>query len=147
MQNLTMKKALFTFCISLLLVACSKSDNIDKTCNYLLNVGVDLRVNLNFPKYSELQFISNAVYDETQGNKGIIIMNTGTGYAAWDASDPNHAPNTCSTLQISGAEAICNCEDNKYSLFTGQPLENETLRCGLKPYRVEVNGNELFISN
>lgn len=129
------------------LFSCSDSDNADKTCNYLLNVGVGLNINLNLPKYTQLQFISNAVYEETQGNKGIIIMNTGTGYAAWDASDPNHSPNTCSTLEISGAEAICGCEDNKYSLFTGQPLENPDLKCGLKPYRVEVNSSELFISN
>ena len=43
---------------------------------------------------------------------------------------------------------ICGCDDNnKYSLFTGQPLENPELRCGLKPYFVESSGNSLFISN
>lgn len=142
-----MKRTLLSLSFLALLIACSDSDNADKTCNYLLNVGVNLRVDLNLPVYSQLQFISNPVYDDSQGNKGIIIMNTGTGYVAWDASDPNHAPNSCSTLQISGVEAICGCEDNKYSIFTGQPLENGSLRCGLKPYRVEVSGNELFISN
>ena len=36
---------------------------------------------------------------------------------------------------------------NKYSLFTGQPLENTELRCGLTTYFVESNGNTLYISS
>lgn len=142
-----MKKALLLLLFMFLLISCSKNNN-DVNCNYLLNVGVNANLNLNLPKYSPLNFISNAIYEEGYGNKGIIVMNTGTGFAAWDASDPNHVPNSCSTLEIVGAEGVCECEDgNTYSLFTGQPLSNPNLTCGLKAYRVEQSGNLLIISN
>ena len=50
-------------------------------------------------------------------------------------------------MSITGLEAQCNCPDeNTYSLITGQSLD-VALECGLKAYRVEVNGNILFISN
>ena len=142
-----MKKIIFGLLFLLLFSNCSKN-NTDINCNYLLNVGVNANLNLNLPQYSQLAFISNAVYVSGYGNKGIIVINTGTGFAAWDASDPNHSPNSCSTLEIVGAEAVCGCEDgNTYSLFTGQPLSDSGLTCGLKAYRVEQSGNSLLISN
>ena len=82
------------------------------------------------------------------GNGGIIVTNSGTGFLAWDASDPNHISNpSCSTMSIiGGIEGLCNCQDeNSYSLITGQSL-NIALECSLKPYRVELNGNTLLIS-
>ena len=144
-----MKNLLICSILCVSLFSCSKSNNVDRNCNYLLNVAVNTSVNMSLPQYSQLQFISNSVYVPNAGNKGIIVMNTGTGFMAWDAADPNHSPNTCSTLEIvGGTEGVCGCEDaNKYSLFTGQPLENPELRCGLKNYRVEVSGNNLLISN
>lgn len=142
-----MKKTLYCLLIILFLTGCSKNNN-DENCNFLLNVGVNASLNLNLPNYSPLNFISNAIYEPGYGNKGIIVINTGTGFAAWDASDPNHSPNTCSTLEIVGVEAVCGCTDeNTYSLYTGQPLSNPNLTCGLKAYRVEQSGNTLLISN
>ena len=99
------------------------------------------------PQYNDLNFISNPIYISGQGNGGLIVTNTGTGFVALDAADPNHMLNTCSILTISGLEGICGCVDaNKYSLFTGQPLENPDLRCGLKAYRAELSGNILIIN-
>ena len=143
-----MKKIILYAFTTLLLSACSRSDDGNSNCRFLLNVGVSTSLNLNLPQYSQLQFVSNSVYVPNVGNGGIIVINTGTGFRAWDAADPNHTPSPCSILSISGAEGICGCPDaNKFSLFTGQPLENGNLRCGLKTYRVEQSGNDLFISN
>lgn len=142
-----MKKLFFYFLIGIFFTSCSKN-SANRNCNFLLDVGVNLNINLNLPQYSQLNFISNSVYVPNAGNKGIIVTNTGTGYAAWDASDPNHVPNSCSTLSIEGVEGVCGCDDaNTYSLFTGQPLNNSNLLCGLKAYRVEQSGNTLVIFN
>ncbi|NQX86565.1 MAG: hypothetical protein HRT67_11805 [Flavobacteriaceae bacterium] len=144
-----MKSSLLVGYLSLLfaLTSCSKK-NSNSNCNFLLNVAVNTSVNLNLPQYNPLQYVSQPVHIPNVGNKGIIVMNSGTGYLAWDASDPNHTPSTCSTLSISGAEAVCGCDDgNTYSLFTGQPLGENTLNCGLKFYPVTQNGNTLTISN
>ncbi|MBT8266416.1 MAG: hypothetical protein KJO41_00650 [Bacteroidia bacterium] len=143
-----MKKTIYFLLIISVIFACSKSNNSDSNCNFLLNVGVNTSINLNLPQYNPLNFVSNPVYVPNEGNGGIIVTNTGSGFAAYDAADPNHSPNTCSILSISGLEGICGCSDeNKYSLFTGQPLENANLRCGLKAYRTELNGNNLIITN
>ena len=143
-----MKKIVFCSLITLLFLGCSRNDDNNNNCNFLFNVGVNRGLNLNFVEYSDLNFISNPVYVPGEGNGGLIVTNTGTGFVAFDAADPNHQPNSCSILTISGLEGICGCTDaNKYSLFTGQPLENSELRCGLKEYRAELNGDILFISN
>ena len=126
--------------------SCEK-DEVSSQCRYLANIGVNYEVNLNLPQYNQLNFISNSVYIPNIGNGGIIVTNSGTGYLAWDASDPNRIPTSCSTMTINGLECVSNCPDeNSYSLITGQSL-GIALECGLKAYRVEINGSKLFISN
>ena len=126
--------------------SCEK-DEVSSQCRYLANIGVNYEVNLNLPQYNQLNFISNSVYIPNIGNGGIIVTNSGTGYLAWDASDPNRIPTSCSIMTINGLECVSNCPDeNSYSLITGQSL-TVILECGLKAYRVEINGSNLFISN
>ena len=144
-----MKKIFFSILLGLILISCSKNSIANSNCNFLLNLGVNTSINLNLPQYSQLQFPTNSVYVPNVGNGGIIVTNSGTGFLAWDASDPNHTPSSCSVLSITGGiEGNCNCSDaNIYSLITGQPLNDSSLRCGLKAYRVEVNGSNLIITN
>jgi hypothetical protein len=140
------KLTVFTF-TAVLLFSCNKSDDNNSNCNFLLDVGVNASLNLNLPLYGDLNFISNPIYVPGYGNGGLIVTNTGTGYVAFDAADPNHIPNSCSIISISGLEGTCGCEDsNTYSLFTGQPLENPELRCGLKSYRAQLSGDNLIIN-
>lgn len=142
-----MKKSFLLALTSFVLVACSNNGNNNSNCNFLLNIGVNVSVNLSLPQYSQLQFISNSVYIPNVGNNGVIVTNSGTGFLAWDASDPNHTPNSCSALNANGLEGTCGCADeNTYSLITGQSL-GTALPCTLKNYRVEQSGNTLFISN
>lgn len=131
-----------------LIISCSDNSTDNKNCRFLLNIGVNVSINMSLPQYSQLQFISNSVYIPNVGNAGIIVTNTGSGYLAWDAADPNHAPSNCSTLNVSGLNAICGCEDkNSYSLVTGQTIGNGNLICSLKNYRVEQSGTNLRIYN
>tara|TARA_Y100000766_G_scaffold274262_1_gene276085 strand:- start:2156 stop:2587 length:432 start_codon:yes stop_codon:yes gene_type:complete len=142
-----MKAVKFYFIIGLLLISGCAKNNIDNRCNYLLNLDIYYEINLNLPQYSELNFISNSVYIPNVGNGGIIVVNSGSGYLAWDAADPNRTNLPCSVLTISGLEATSNCaEQNTYSLITGQSI-GVALTCSLKPYRVEPSGNILIISS
>jgi hypothetical protein len=132
----------------MLFFSCSKK-NISNQCSFLADIDVFYEINLNLPQYNQLNFISNSIIIPNIGNGGIIVTNSGTGFLAWDASDPNHISNpSCSTMSIlGGIESLCNCQDeNSYSLITGQSL-NIALECSLKPYRVELNGNTLLISS
>ena len=129
-------------------MGCSKDNNSDPNCNFLVNLNVSTSLNLNLSQYNQLTFPNNPVYVPNEGNGGLIVNNTGTGFVAFDAADPNHVFSNCSVLSINGLEGLCGCNDaNKYSLFTGQPLENTELRCGLTTYFVESNGNTLYISS
>ena len=126
--------------------SCSSNIN-DSRCNLLLNLDIYYEVNLNLPQYSDLNFVSNSVYVPDVGNGGIIIVNSGTGFLAWDASDPNHEILPCSILNINGLEATTSCvQQNTYSLITGQSV-GTVLNCTLKAYRVESVGNVLIVSS
>mgnify|MGYP001202899056 CR=1 FL=1 len=142
-----MKNIRFCHLIILLLITSCTKNISDNRCNYLLDLDIYYEINLNLPQYSELNFISNSVYIPNVGNGGIIVVNSGSGYLAWDAADPNRTNLPCSVLTISGLEATSNCaEQNTYSLITGQSL-GVALTCSLKPYRVESNGNILIITS
>ncbi len=145
----TPMRSLFLIFLFVLLTNCSGDSVNNPNCKFLLDIGVNVTVNMNLPQYSQLQFAGNSVYIANYGNGGIIVASLGNNqYFAWDASDPNHTPSSCSALEISGLEGICGCADhNKYSLVNGQPLENASLQCALKNYRIEQNGNTLLISN
>ena len=144
---MSLKKLKIIAVAAFVFIGCSKSNNYDASCNFLADINVISSLNLNLSQYNQLTFPSNPVYVPNVGNGGIIVNNTGIGYVAFDAADPNHVFSECSILSIDGIEAVCSCENNKYNLVTGQPMENPELRCSLKPYFVESNGNSLFISN
>jgi nitrite reductase/ring-hydroxylating ferredoxin subunit len=112
---------------------------------YLPNYPVNLEINMNLPQYSDLKFVSNAVYIANQGVRGIIIFNTsGTTYNAFDAACPNQALTDCSTMTIKGIMTICPCDNAEYSLFSGQSAGKQY---PLKQYRVQVSGNVLRVYN
>lgn len=131
----------------LLLMSCGNDDTINR-CNFLLNVGVNVSLNLNLPEFSELMFTSTVRYIPNQGNGGIYVINVGNNtFRAWDAFDPNHVPDSCSLLQLNGVDVTCGCADeNSYSLFTGQSL-GDPLPCSLREYRTNFSGANLVITN
>lgn len=139
----------FFYLITLIILAsCSKNSVDNKNCNFLLDVSVNVSINLNLPQYNQLNSIGNSVYIPNAGNGGVIVTNAGSGFLAWDAADPNHASSACSIVTGSGLDGTCGCTDkNKYSFVTGQALENSTLPCTLKNYRVEQNENTLLVFN
>jgi len=85
------------------------------------------------------------------GTRGVFIINAGFNqFRAFEASCPNHAPNSCSTMTLDGQVATCACEDYQYSLFTGQQLsrpEDGNRYYDMLEYRATFNGNIVTISN
>lgn len=137
-----MKKILVLFgCI--LLLSCDGGSFNNKN-PYLPNYSVNLQVNMSLPQYSNLQFPSNHVVDYSQGVRGIVIFNTGSGFNAFDLACPNQVLSSCSTMSIDGINAICDCDGAQYSLFSGQSPGKEY---PLKQYRVQINGNTLVVYN
>ena len=137
-----MKKILLLFVVIPLFFSCSDS-GFYNTNPFVPNYTFTVDINMNLPSYSNLKYVSNAVYYPGAGARGIIIFNTGSGYNAFDAACPNQALSSCSTMTINGINALCGCDNSEYSLFTGQGQ----LQYPMKQYRVQVNGNVLRVYN
>lgn len=137
-----MKKSLLLLLLLPLFMGCS-DNGFNNNNPFLPNYSFTVDLNINLPAYSNLKFVSNAVYYSSVGVKGIYVFNTGSGYTAFDAACPNQAISSCSTMTLKGINVVCACDDAEYSLFTGQGGKQYPL----KQYRVEVNGNILRVYN
>ncbi len=137
--------------ITIIIVACS-SDRSNRN-PFLQEVNFNFELNLNLPLYNGLNTIGNPVFVNNAGvgTRGAFVMRTGPDtFFAFEASCPNHAPNSCSTMTINGQEVECACEDYRYSLFTGQQLnrpDDGNRYYDLLFYRATLSGNSVFISN
>ncbi|MEE1897654.1 hypothetical protein GN157_13640 [Flavobacterium rakeshii] len=134
-----MRKYLLLLFAVTFLSSCS-NDDYNYNNRYLPNYAFSINIDMSLPLYSQLQFTANPVYigQAGIGIRGIIVMNTGGGYTAFDASCPNQELSSCSTLSVNGINAVCPCDDVEYNLFTGLP--SSEVEYSLKPYRVEIVG-------
>lgn len=133
-------KKIITLLLAIQLFSSCNSDDYNYNNPYLPDYNFSLLIDMNLPLYSGLNFVGEPVPITTSGYgiNGIIVMKTGNGYNAFEATCPNQEITNCSQLDLNGIMAVCPCDDVEYSLFTGQP--NADVRYSLKPYRVEILG-------
>jgi len=80
------------------------------------------------------------------GLRGIILYNGATlGYKAFDRKCPESDCN--SPMSFDGQRLKCTCNNNEYSILTGEPLPQGTDACFAREYTVTQNGSSLRISN
>ena len=134
--------------ILIVILICSCSKNEINRNPYLQNISFEKTINLNLPQYDDLNYNGGAVYLNSGGIKGLILFNFSNQIFAWEASCPNQYPSSCSTMKIDGVQTVCNCDDYKYSLATGQLLSNsENDSYPMKMYFSKKIGNSVRISN
>lgn len=124
--------------ILLLLFSCDKSSDNANNNPYLPNYSFDIVVNMNLPQFNSLLYPSNGVYINSAGAgiRGVIVFNAGSGnYLAYDAACPNQSLSDCSTMTLSGINALCACDNATYSLFTGLASGKQY---SMKTYRVQM---------
>ena len=140
-----MKKIFALLMFSILIAGCDGGTINYRNPNLPASYVVNLQLNLNLPQYSNLKFPSNNYVDYSQGIRGIVVFNTGNSYVAFDLACPNIAYTTCSTpMTIMGIDAKCGCDNTTYSLFSGQ---SQGQQYPMKPYRVELSGDNLIVTN
>jgi hypothetical protein len=138
-------------CTCILLIftclGCSGDDELRQN-PYLPNLNFSLQLDLSLPEYNQLNFPGNKFVTRNYGLNGIVIYNFNNDqYMAFELTDPNHVPQACSQLSVTGTEAKCSCGDgNVYTIITGQQIAGSG-EYSLKPYRVEKRGGVLRISN
>ncbi|HKJ48592.1 MAG TPA: hypothetical protein VJ973_05855, partial [Christiangramia sp.] len=132
-----MKKTLLILSIFSLLMACSGSDDSYRNNPNLPNVNFRFQLNLNLPEYNDLQFPGNSYATYNHGVRGVVIYNINSQqYAAFELSDPNHPPNSCSGMTVNGVIASCGCDDNEYNVITGELVDGDG-EYTMRPYRVQ----------
>jgi nitrite reductase/ring-hydroxylating ferredoxin subunit len=138
-----MKKYLLLL-IAVAAIAACDADNYNNNNRYLPNYNFSIDLDLSLPLYSPLRFPANPIYVNQAGIgiNGVIVMNTGSGYTAYEASCPNQELTACSRLEPDGINVVCPCDDVAYSLFTGLPEAD--VRYPLKPYRVQRLGETMI---
>ena len=142
-----MKKTLFILSIFSLLMACSGSDDSYRNNPNLPNVNFRFQLNLNLPEYNDLQFPGNSYATYNHGVRGVVIYNINSQqYAAFELSDPNHPPNSCSGMTVNGVIASCGCDDNEYNVITGELVDGDG-EYTMRPYRVQRSGDVLEVFN
>lgn len=107
--------------------------------------------NLNLPLYNPLTLPNGFVElnpDGTNGPRGVIIINTGHGYNAYDRNAPHICPDNDTTLKVvDGIKIVCPKDGAEWMLLTGQPLNDATQGYPLHQYKVYENHRQISISN
>ncbi len=145
-----MKKIPFLLLIVITILSCSKNDDNKDRNPYLIDPAVNLNLNLNLPEYNALKFPGSSVVT-SQGIKGIVVFCVSeTQYFAFDLTDPNHAPSSCSRMEIDGPIASCPCstDDNEYNIVNfGTHTTDPDTKYPMQSYNAVRSGNNIIISN
>jgi nitrite reductase/ring-hydroxylating ferredoxin subunit len=146
------KKSILFVGLAILILACS-SDTVQRN-PYLISATFNVSLNTNLPLYAPLKIPGTAMYigqNTGAGIRGVFAYNTGSDIRAWEASCPNHEPNSCSTMKLTqGGFAICDCDDFKYSLANGVLLEGgkeDVQYHNMLNYKTKVTENIIRIFN
>jgi len=136
--------------LSILSFSCKNDDDLTGNNPNLIDPLVNINLNLSLPQYDALRFPSGSVLlNPPQGIKGIVVYNINNSeYTAFELSDPNHTPNSCSRMEIDGIIATCPCptDENEYNIVTGQHMGDQNLY-PMQRYNAVRNGNVITISN
>ena len=144
-----MKNLFIVFFIGVTLFSCKKDDGPNDNNPNLLSPLVNTNLNLNLPQYNSLKFPNNSIIISQQGIKGIIVYNVNNDlYTAFELSDPNHIPSSCSRMTVDGIIATCPCtnDTNEYDIVTGQHKTNQALY-PMQQYRAIRTGDNVQITN
>ena len=129
----------------LFIVSCS-SDEGTVSCVPVGNVS--RTINLNLPLYSTLNNPGSWIYLEgvNAGNRGLIVVNVGAGFKAYDRNAPHICPTNKSTIYVQDdIKMVCEEDGAEWILTSGQPTK--VANRSPRTYQVITNGNQLIITN
>jgi len=145
-----MKKLIFSLILVAGILSCSSNDDNRNNTNPFLNVPpVNITLNLNLPEYNSLKFPSNSVIIGNQGIKGIVVYCINENlYTAFELSDPNHTPSSCSKMTVIAPVATCECSDeNQYNIISGEHLSQDNTKYPMQQYRAVREGDVINVYN
>jgi nitrite reductase/ring-hydroxylating ferredoxin subunit len=125
--------------------SCSSDDGV-VSCVPVGNI--NRTINLNLPLYSILNNPGAWIYLEgiNTGTRGLIIVNTGSGFKAYDRNAPHICPTSKTTIYVKeDIKMVCDEDGSEWILTSGQPTK--VANRSPRTYQVIANGTQLFITN
>lgn len=97
-------------------------------------------------QYSQLHLPNGVAVTDRGGVAGLIIVNTGSGYVAYDRASTVSPEKRCA-VEVDGSGMVAKdpCSGARYLLINGSPAE--IAECPLKPYRARRNGETIIVTN
>ena len=130
-----------------ILISCNDDDT---TVNCIPNVNVAAQYNLNLPSYAPLNYPNGYVVlpsDGTNGDRGVIIVNTGNGFLAFDRNAPHICPANNTTLTVQDdIKIVCPADGAEWALRNGQPLNDQTNGRTPRRFYTTLEGSMLIIT-
>lgn len=146
-----MKKTFSGFGVAIILsfsfLCINSCSNRADTVSCFPNSPINVTLNLNLPAYYDLQNVGGWKYiDEQQcGTRGLIVVNTTSGFKAYDRNAPHICPDTNTTLEVKdNIKIICAKDNAEWQLMTGQP--SNIANVPPKTYPVTFNAGTNSIS-
>ena len=140
----------FIFLTFFFSVICMSCNDEDSTVSCIPIVNVSAQYNLSLPAYSDLNMPNGYVVlasDGTNGSRGVIIVNTGNGYNAYDRNAPHLCPSPESTLVVrEDIKIVCLQDGAEWVLRSGQPLNDATQGRTPRKFYTHMSGNVLTIT-
>lgn len=136
---------LFILPLFLLFMGCASDDGV---VNCVPTYTVSKSINMVYPLYMGLANPGGWAYVEGvgAGTRGLIVVNIGNGYKAYDRNAPHICPGTETTLEVvSGIKIVCKADSSEWILMTGEPIK--VANRAPKTYRVLVSGTTLTVVN
>ena len=137
-----MKKNIYILIISILLFSCNTKDD------YIQEVYVNEKIDLNLPIYSEIITTGNTIFIEG-GVEGIIIYHgVGDDYKVYDRNCSYEPSLTCSRIDsVNSGIAWCGCCPSTFDLNNSGGAIRTPALLPLKSYNWSLDNNILKISN
>ena len=137
-----MKSLLYILIIPLIFSTCNTKDD------YIQDIYVDINVDLNLPKYSDLQASGSSIFIEG-GVEGIIIYHgVGNHYKAFDRNCSYEPSLSCSKIDtVNAGIAYCGCCSSAFLLSNDASVINSPALLPLKAYNCIYDNAILRISN
>ena len=128
---------LLVFSLLSLVISCeSRAETVSCFPSQIINV----QLNLNLPAYRNLNTMGGWIYinEQQSGTRGLIVVNTGTGFKVYDRNAPHLCPDANTTLEVqNNIKIVCPKDGAEWILQDGTPIKGS----GLPPKSYDYSYN------
>ena len=128
---------LLVFSLLSLVISCeSRAETVSCFPSQIINV----QLYTNLPAYRNLNTMGGWIYinEQQSGTRGLIVVNTGTGFKVYDRNAPHLCPDANTTLIVQNdIKIVCPKDGAEWILQDGTPIKGS----GLPPKFYEYSYN------